>query len=368
MKKYKLKIIIILFFFCYMLILNSKSLYLAIKTILINYKIKKQIIDLNKYYEICNKGILINKKKYKKYIIPKISIISPVYNNEKFILRFLRSIQNQLFENIEIIFVDDFSKDNTIKIIEDCQKKDKRITLIKQKKNKGTLKSRNIGALKAKGEYLIFPDSDDILSNDILKKCYNIAKRYNYDLIRFIFYRKNKNYINRIFFLYNNSIYPPQLLTFVFYSLGFLKVNDFNICNKFINRILYDFYLNQYMIYFEDGFINYALHRNAKSLYIMKNVGYYYITNKKSITHYVNKNLEIKCFLLYLNFLFENSKNNDYEKKMVFHLLKVYINNQKNYKNYISIRNNLTNILKSNFIFNRIKNFLLTTPKNVFRA
>ena len=122
------------------------------------------------------------------------------------------------------------------------------------------------------------------------------------------------------------------------------------------------------MIYFEDGFINYALHRNAKSLYLIKNLGYYYIMNEKSITHSVNKNLEIKCFLLYLNFIFENSKNNDYEKKMVFHLLKVYIHNQKNYKNYISIRNNLTNILKSNFIFNRIKNFLLTTPKNVFRA
>ena len=269
-------------------------------------------------------------------------------------MRFLRSIQNQNFEDIEIIFVDDFSKDNTIKIIEDCQKKDKRITLIKQKKNKGTLKSRNIGALKAKGEYLIFPDSDDILSNDILKKCYNIAKRYNYDLIRFIFHRKNKNYINRIFFLYNNSIYPPQILTFVFYSLGFLKVNDFNICNKFINRILFlrtlnninYFYLNQYMIYFEDGFINYALHRNAKSLYLMKNVGYYYITNKKSITNYVNKNLEIKCFLLYLNFLFENSKNNDYEKKMVFHLLQAYIKNQKRNKNFLSILKNLINILK----------------------
>jgi glycosyltransferase involved in cell wall biosynthesis len=192
-----------------MLFLNTKSLFLAIKTIIINNKIKKQIINLNKYYEICNKGILINKKKIKKYIIPKISIISPVYNGEKFILRFLRSIQNQNFEDIEIIFVDDFSKDNTIKIIEDCQKKDKRITLIKQKKNKGTLKSRNIGALKAKGEYLIFPDSDDILSNDILKKCYNIAKRYNYDLIRFIFHRKNKNYINRIFF-YITILYIPH--------------------------------------------------------------------------------------------------------------------------------------------------------------
>ena len=76
MKKYKLKITIILLFFCNMLFLNNKSLYLAIKTIIINNKIKKQIINLNKYYEICNKGILINKKKIKKYIIPKISIIS----------------------------------------------------------------------------------------------------------------------------------------------------------------------------------------------------------------------------------------------------------------------------------------------------
>ena len=292
--------------------------------------------------------------------------------NKTKVVRFLRSIQNQFFNDIEIIFVDDFSKDNTIKIIEDCQKKDARITLIKQNKNKGTLKSRNIGALKAKGEYLIFPDPDDILTNDILKKCYKIAKRYNYDLIRFIFYRKNKNYINRIFFLYNNSIYPPQLYSFIFYSLGYLKVNDFNIWNKFINRILFlrtlnninDFYLNQYMIYFEDGFINYALHRNAKSLYLMKNLGYFYIMNQRSITLSVNKNLEIKCFLLYLNYIFENSKNNDYEKKMVYHLLKEYINNQKRNINYLSIRNNLTNILKSNFIFKRLNNFFLTTIYN----
>ena len=94
----------------------------------------------------------------------------------------------------------------------------------------------------------------------------------------------------------------------------------------------------------------------------MKNVGYYYITNKKSITHYVNKNLEIKCFLLYLNFLFENSKNNDYEKKMAFHLLQAYINNQKRNKNFLSIIKNLTNILKSNFNFNRFKNFFSITP------
>ena len=315
--------------------MNSKSKSLAINKIIINYKLKSQLINLNKY---SNKGILINKIKSKKYVNPKISIISSVYNSEKFILRFLINIQHQTFDDIEIIFVDDFSKDNTVKIIEECQKKDKRIILIKQNKNKGTLISRNIGALKSKGEFLIFPDVDDMLSNKILKKCYNIAKRYNYELIRFVFLRNNQNYINEIFFQYKNSIYQPKLY-------------NINV-----------FYLNQYMIYFEDGFINYALHRNAKSLYLMKNIGYFYIFNNESITNNVNKNLEIKCFLLYLNFIFENSKNNEYEKNMSIHFLKSYINNQKDNKYFWNIIKNLTYILKTEFKFNRFKNIFSIIP------
>ena len=362
--KLKLLKVFIIFIYVYCIfIINCKSKYIILNNLFINYKIKTQIINLYKYYEFCNKRNLIKEINIKNFIYPKISIISAVYNSEKYILRFLRSIQYQTFNDIEIIFVDDFSKDNTVKIIKECQKKDQRITLIKQNKNKGTLKSRNIGALKAKGEYLIFPDADDILSNNILKKCYDIAKKYNYDLIRFIFFQRNQNDINKIFFLYNNSIFQPKLSTFVFYSLGYLKINDFNICNKFINRILFlrtlnninNFYLSQYMIYFEDGLINYALHRNARSLYLMKNIGYFYIFNNESTTNNVNKNLEIKCFLLYLNFIFENSKNNEYEKNMSFHLLKAYMKNQKDNKNYLNIIKNLTYILKKKFNFNRFK-------------
>ena len=159
-------------------------------------KIERQINNIKNYYDFCNNGLL-NKYKFKKNINPKISIITAVYNSEKYIIRFLRSIQNQLFNNIEIVFIDDCSKDNTTKIIEEYQIADKRITLIKQNKNKGTLISRNIGVVKAKGEYLIFPDPDDIISKDILKLCYNIAKNKNYDLIRFSFYRKNDEYINK---------------------------------------------------------------------------------------------------------------------------------------------------------------------------
>ena len=56
---------------------------------------------------------------------------------------------------------------------------------MKHKKNKGTLISRNNGVLKAKGEYIILPDPDDLLSKNILNSCYNLAKQYNYDIIRF---------------------------------------------------------------------------------------------------------------------------------------------------------------------------------------
>ena len=119
---------------------------------------------------------------------PKVSIISSVYNREKYIPIFIRSIQNQILVNIELIFVDDCSEDNSIEIIERYKNNDSRIILIKNKKNKGTLISRNIGALKARGEFLVFPDSDDILSRDILNICYKTCKTYNYDLVRFNMY------------------------------------------------------------------------------------------------------------------------------------------------------------------------------------
>ena len=106
----------------------------------------ENIIDsdnIEKYFEICNKEILLNNKIFKKNNNPKISIICPNHNRGQYILRLLRSIQNQFFDDIEIIFIDDFSTDNSVKLIEEYQKRDKRIILIKHKKNKGTLISIN---------------------------------------------------------------------------------------------------------------------------------------------------------------------------------------------------------------------------------
>ena len=93
-------------------------------------------------------------KKYKKYNVPKISIISPVYNSEKYLLKFLRSVQNQNFIKIELILVDDCSIDKSVNIIENYQLQDERIILLKNKSNKGTFVSRNTGILFSKGKYI----------------------------------------------------------------------------------------------------------------------------------------------------------------------------------------------------------------------
>ena len=75
-----------------------------------------------RYVNDCINGNLYDKNKYKKTENPKISIIIPIYNKEKFIIRILRSIQNQSFKDIEIIFCDDGSNDNSTKLIEKISK------------------------------------------------------------------------------------------------------------------------------------------------------------------------------------------------------------------------------------------------------
>ena len=171
-------------------------------------------MNFEQYYKICDAGILLsNITKFKNNKKTKISIISSIYNKQNDILRFLRSIQNQNFEQIEIILIDDFSQDNTINIIENLQKEDGRIRLLKNRNNKGTLISRNEGILISKGKYLVIPDGDDILSENLLNKCFLIAEKYNYDMIRF-----NTYLGNRKIFIYDKI----ALFYFNFYLIKYI--------------------------------------------------------------------------------------------------------------------------------------------------
>lgn len=102
---------------------------------------------------------------------PKISVIVPVYNVEKYLPKCLDSILCQTFSNIEIICVNDGSTDNSRKILEEYKNKDSRIIIV-DKKNGGLSSARNAGMKVAKGEFFSFIDSDDWIDSSMLEKLY----------------------------------------------------------------------------------------------------------------------------------------------------------------------------------------------------
>lgn len=111
-----------------------------------------------------------------------ISVIIPVYNVEKYLRDCLNSVINQTYKDLEIICINDGSKDNSLSILEEYAKKDKRIIII-NKENAGVSAARNDGIEKSTGEYLFCLDSDDYIDNDFFEVFYNNAKKNNSDLV-----------------------------------------------------------------------------------------------------------------------------------------------------------------------------------------
>ena len=369
-----IKIIIILSFFSFHI-----NIILRIKSIFCYLKSQIQFIKNENIFKYTNNNKLKILKKFKKIKNPKISIISPVFNSEKYILRFLKSIQSQNFLEIEIIFIDDASIDNSCKIIKKYINEDQRIILIKNKKNKGTFKNRNIGALYSKGKYIIIPDPDDILTNNILSFCYKYIEKYKIEMIRFNIYIGNGkiSFNDIIKKIRIRPINQPELSTYIYYGNNELEIFDCYITNKFIKKEVFlralnsinKFYLNMYITYLEDSLFNFILYRNAISSIILPINGYYYIKSRESITKNLFKisGLILKFMFVYLKILYEYSKNSKYEKditNIIFTYL--YKNNIMNkrisktaYHNNFNFFNNIINIfLNSSFINQENKSIL----------
>ena len=111
----------------------------------------------------------------------KISVIVPVYNAEEYVENTVQSIINQTYKNIQIILVDDGSIDQSLKIIQQLAKKEKRIKVIHQE-NKGVSAARNKGISFATGDYLTFVDADDLLEPKACEILYDNIKKYNSDI------------------------------------------------------------------------------------------------------------------------------------------------------------------------------------------
>ena len=119
--------------------------------------------------------------------MPKVSVIIPVYNVEKYLRECLDSVINQTLSDIEIILIDDGGKDNCPQIIDEYAQKDERIIAI-HKPNGGYGQTCNVGLERATGEYVAIVEPDDYIDSNMYKDLYNIACKYNSDIVKSCFY------------------------------------------------------------------------------------------------------------------------------------------------------------------------------------
>lgn len=147
----------------------------------------------------------------------KVSVVIPCYNAERYIKETLESVINQVFKDIEIIAVDDGSTDSTYSVLEEYKHIDSRLHTI-QIPNGGSSKARMEGSKLAKGQYLLFLDSDDILDATYIEKCVTLADK-GYDIVytRVSFFGHKKGELclpkyQLLDFLCTNCIYVSAII------------------------------------------------------------------------------------------------------------------------------------------------------------
>ncbi|MBQ9271915.1 MAG: glycosyltransferase family 2 protein [Alphaproteobacteria bacterium] len=126
--------------------------------------------------------VKIGAKEAEQNSVPEVSVIIPVYNAEKYLEQCIDSVLSQTLHNIEIICVDDGSTDDSLKMLNAYQKKDKRLLVISQK-NQNAGAARNTGLKQAKGKYLIFLDADDFFEPEMLENMHKKATEDKADIV-----------------------------------------------------------------------------------------------------------------------------------------------------------------------------------------
>ena len=127
---------------------------------------------------------------------PKVSVIIPLYNQEKYFGKCIRSICNQTYKNLEIIVINDGSTDNSLSIAQKWAQKDCRIIVI-DKKNEGTAFARRDGLLSASGNYVTFLDSDDRMPQTAIEVMVGWIMDKNVDIVMGLFDHQIGPFITR---------------------------------------------------------------------------------------------------------------------------------------------------------------------------
>ena len=227
----------------------------------------------------------------------KISIIVPVYNAENYIEKCIKSIINQTYTNLELLLVDDGSKDESLSIIKLWEKKDTRIKVIQQE-NSGVSAARNAGLREATGHYVQFVDSDDVISLDCCHELINAIGNKDLcvcgisEIVDGIIVR------NKILELDENVQHKTIVeVAFMLYEADLLNAP----VNKLYRKELISNIFPEDMTMGEDLLFNLRYLDNCKSVSTIPVCLYHYVRNSNSSTYKFRKNMSFMQCNIYQN-------------------------------------------------------------------
>lgn len=265
---------------------------------------------------------------------PKISIIMPVYNSEKYLRECIDSILNQTFTDFELILIDDGSTDCSGKICDEFYKVDKRV-VVRHKENEGICSARNIGLDIARGDYIGFSDCDDLMNKYMYENLYNAIINENADIA----------------FCYCNTFSVEEIDCEDKIEAHFRIIDKDNIYRNLYGQGNIDY---KYMVFWnklidknlfknirfddngaEDLDVTNRLFNISKKTILTETPMYFWRQHNLSESHkrFNKRNIAvlstyIKCF----NYLIDNKKNK-YADMCIYKWIKVSLNNRYNSKN-----------------------------------
>ena len=345
------------------------------KHIRVQYSKEEALQRGRNYLDKCLAGLLFNNQTITNFSEIKITVIIPLYNNEKMIKSVIRSIQNQIMKEIEIIIINDFSKDNSAQVIEQMQKEDPRIKLINNKKNLGILHSRAIGILQAKGKYILNLDHDDLfLDEDVFETVYYEAEDGNFDIISFIDIQA-RNYYSSVkkmrdgmcaYHPDNIIVYQPELTYYPIFKNEKFAFVDIRIWGKLISTEVYKNAINSlgkerytvFNVINEDIIGLFAVCRVAKSYKYIRKYGIFHLMDKSSASSVVTHEHFMHMDVFFADILFDLSTNEN-KKYAAFIIIpiktkKYFTLNNENTKLYLI--KVIKKILNCKYIDDKYKN------------
>lgn len=214
--------------------------------------------------------------------MPKVTVIVPVYGVEKYIERCARSLFEQTLDDMEFVFVDDCTKDNSIwvleRVIEDYPNRKEQIKILHHEHNKGLSHARETGVNAAVGEYIAHCDSDDWVEHNMYEELYNEAKKLDTDIVKCGFYISSNTDTVIPINHSNNILQQREVLSLLYSWKGWNQIWVLLVKKNLYNNVV--FTDNTMM---EDFFVVAQLYAKCQNVGVYNKPLYYYFQNLNSI-------------------------------------------------------------------------------------